>query len=141
VPASRQVRTCDSRLPCNVSQGCVAAARSTRVVHGPDTTTRMQLVAALHPPAVPQQLSRVAVLPSPRQAIVTLSDPSATAGDVLTALMATAVTAARGSHATADMVRAGCIEALTERLRMSPTRHARPKDERRCGLHAAPVRC
>ncbi len=111
---------------------CVAAARARRVVHEADTAMRMQVVAAWQPQTVPQQLALVEVLPSPRQAIDTLSDWSAVAGDVLTALMAIAMTAARGSRATVDLVKANCIEALSERLRMSAADRAEPKDERRC---------
>lgn len=100
----------------------------------------MQVIAVLHPPVAPQQqLASVEILPSPRQATQTLSDPSAASGDVLAALMTLAVTGAGGSRATAGMVKAGCIEALAERLRMSPGNRAGPKDERRCGLGMSPL--
>ena len=96
---------------------------------------RIQVIAALHPPAVPQQLTLVEVGLSAQHAVQTLSNSNAAAGNVLTALMTLAVTAAQGSHRTAEMVRMGCIEALAERLRMSAAHHTKPKDERRQTLH------
>ena len=88
-----------------------------------------QVIAALHSP---QHAALHEIVPSPRRAISTLGDPGAAAGDVLTALMAVAVTAAWGVLATADMVGSGCIEALAARLRMSPVDHAKRGDDRRC---------
>ena len=112
---------------------CRCCSRQVFRVHETDAAERMvQIIAGLHLQATEQQRALVEVVPSRRQAIETLSDPGAAAGDVPTALMAVAVTAARGGHATACMVRAGCIEALAERLRMGAANQAEPKDERRC---------
>ena len=126
LPAGLQARVSQALFACRICC-CVPAATAAVVspaMHGTEgrATAAGHRCAALAAACLRCYEDRAVAAAEPSS---TLGDPGAAAGDVLTALMAVAVTAAWGVLATADMVGSGCIEALAARLRMSPVDHAK----------------